>query len=85
MDQRIKVLEKKRGDNSDSESSFDIDSLQKYLVDYAKKSELKDYFPKNDGEELNRKLSSLEAKIDRWEPDWSQMQSDIRYLMESLY
>jgi flagellar motility protein MotE (MotC chaperone) len=89
VDQRIKDLEKKRGgdgdSSSDTDSSFDLESIQKLLADYAKKSDLKDYCLRSESEDLSRRLGQLEARVDRWEPDWSQMKEDIRYLMDSLY
>lgn len=60
VDQRIKDLEKKRGGNSessDTDRSFDIESLHKYLAEYAKKSDLKDYCPKTESEDLSQRIS----------------------------
>jgi hypothetical protein len=68
-------------------SSPDLETLYKILSEYAKKSEFGDYTLKSERDDIVSRLNRLEkkldtnvARIDKWEPEWG----NIQYLMDTM-
>ena len=69
-------------------STPDLETLYRILSEYAKRSEFEDYTLKSDRDDILKRVSRLEKKVDdttdkmiRWEPEWEKMQANIEYLM----
>ena len=71
-------------------STPDLDSLYKILNEYAKRSEFEDYTLKSDRDDILKRISRMEKRVEdttdkmiKWEPDWEKMQANIEYLMQN--
>jgi peptidoglycan hydrolase CwlO-like protein len=71
-------------------STPDLESLYKVLNEYAKRSEFEDYTLKSDRDDILKRISRMEKRVDdttdkmiKWEPEWEKMQANIEYLMQN--
>jgi chromosome segregation ATPase len=92
LDQRLKDLEAKFAAKGQTHSAMvvsspDLETLYKILSEYAKKSEFGDYTLKSERDDIVNRLARLEkkvetnvARIDKWEPEWT----NIQYLMDTM-
>ena len=71
-------------------STPDLDSLYKILNEYAKRSEFEDYTLKSDRDDILKRISRMEKRVEdttdkmiKWEPEWEKMQANIEYLMQN--
>jgi DNA replicative helicase MCM subunit Mcm2 (Cdc46/Mcm family) len=95
VEQRIKDLEDAFAKKSQTHSAMvvtspDLESLYKILAEYAKKTEFDDYTLKSDRDDILKRMSRLEKRVEdqtdkliRWEPEWEKMQANIEYLMQN--
>lgn len=92
----MKDLEAKMNQKKDTHSAMvvtspDLETLYKILAEYAKKSEFGDYTLKSDRDDILKRLSKVEKKVENheefnhsWEPKWGKMRSDIDYLLDEI-
>ena len=71
-------------------TSPDLESLYKILGEYAKRSEFEDYTLKSDRDDILKRISRMEKRVEdttdkmiKWEPEWEKMQANIEYLMQN--
>jgi len=71
-------------------STPDLESLYKILGEYAKRSEFEDYTLKSDRDDILKRMSRMEKRVEdttdkmiKWEPEWEKMQANIEYLMQN--
>jgi peptidoglycan hydrolase CwlO-like protein len=71
-------------------STPDLESLYKVLNEYAKRSEFEDYTLKSDRDDILKRISRMEKRVEdttdkmiKWEPEWEKMQANIEYLMQN--
>ena len=71
-------------------STPDLESLYKVLNEYAKRSEFEDYTLKSDRDDILKRISRMEKRVDdttdkmiKSEPEWEKMQANIEYLMQN--